>query len=111
MSIDPLATSAEPYIMDTAPLVLSVVMRISKDIPSCGYMESNLCLVRLDGLIVPLDVKGDTPYLRRYGKRIDVASQERAVRLCGVSQVDGVLFAQRELPAAVSCRGSSCSGC
>ena len=53
-----------------------------------------------DGKVVPMDVKGDIPYLRRNGQFRDPSSQDKSVELCGVSTADGVLIVQHTLPTA-----------
>ena len=67
LSVEPLAMTSEPYIMDSTPPVLSVGARV-KDGRSFIWLRGKLpCIVRPGGRIIPLGVKGDTPYLRRTG--------------------------------------------
>ena len=98
--MEPLATTSEPYIMDSTPPVLSVGARI-KDGCSFIWLPGKLpCIVRPDGHITPLDVKGDIPYLRRNGRYRDPSTQSKTTDLCGVATADGVLLAQHILPSA-----------
>ena len=75
--------------MENTPLVLSIGLSVKQGYSFIWLHGKQPCLIRPDVFILPLEVKGDTPYLRRKTRYKHDGVQDRAVDLCGVSQVDG----------------------
>ena len=91
LSADPLATSAEPYIMNSTQAVLSVGLRIRQGYSFVWLHGKQPCMIRPDGLAVVLEVKNDIPYLTKSRQHRDPGTQTKTKELCGVSSFDDVV--------------------
>ena len=99
LSVEPPATSAEPYVMGSTAAVLSVGLQVKQDYSFAWLHGKQPCMIRPDGHIAHLDAKGDIPYLRHAGKHRDPANQRRSRAISGVACVDGFVRVHHALPS------------
>ena len=85
MRVDALAgDTAEAYVLDSTPPVLSVGLRCTKRGFSFLWINGYApCLVTPDKTIVPLDVDGDIPYLKENGLSGTGKGPSEMAWLCG----------------------------
>ena len=100
LAVGPLDIAVEPYVLDDTPAVLSVGARIKQGFSFVWMHDKAPCFVRPDGVVIPLDTRGDIPYLKRHGKHRE--KPDRAREACGVEIVDHCIHVQRRLPSALA---------